>query len=59
MEQNPNESNGDYLKRLFAEGDRIMANLKDIEEGMKRDGVIGFCNKCGCDRYVDKEHTCQ
>lgn len=59
MEQKPNESTEDYLKRLFAEGDRSIANLKKIKEDMKRDGVIGFCNKCGCNRYADKEHKCE
>jgi hypothetical protein len=59
MEQKPNESKEDYLKRLFAEGDRAIANLKQIKEDMKRDGVIGFCNKCGCNRYADKEHKCE
>lgn len=57
-ERNPNESMNDYLNRLFAEGNKAIDNLKSINEDMKRDGVIGFCNKCGCDKYADKEHKC-
>jgi hypothetical protein len=56
--KNPNESMNDYLNRLFAEGNKAIDNLKSINEDMKRDGVIGFCNKCGCDKYGDKEHKC-
>jgi hypothetical protein len=59
MEQKPDESKEDYLKRLFAEGERSIANLKQIKEDMKRDVVIGFCNKCGCNSYADKEHKCE
>ena len=58
MEQKPNESNEDYLKRLFAICDSAVNNIKKIKEDMKRDGVIGFCDKCGCNRYADKEHIC-
>ena len=53
------ETSEDYLKRLFAEGDRSIKNLKKIKEDMKRDGVIGFCKECGCDIYKDKKHKCE
>jgi hypothetical protein len=59
MEQKPNKINEDFLKQLFADADRSIANLKQIKEDMKRDGVVGFCNKCGCNLYADKEHKCK
>ena len=58
MKQRENETEQDYLKRLFAESDRSIANVKKIKEDMKREGVIGFCNKCGCNLYSNKEHRC-
>ena len=58
MKQKPNETNEDYLKRLFAEGDKAIANLNQNKKDMKRDGVIAFCNKCGCNLYANKEHKC-
>lgn len=56
--QKPDESNEDFLKRLFAEGDRATNNLNKIKEDMKRDGVIGFCKECGCNKYANKKHIC-
>jgi hypothetical protein len=58
MEQKQNESNEEYLKRLFAEGDSAVSNLKKITSDMKKDGVVGFCKECGVDIYKDKKHKC-
>lgn len=57
MKQQPNESTEDYLKRLFAEGDKAISNLKKIRQDLKRDGIIRFCNKCGCELKSNK-HKC-
>lgn len=59
MEQKHNKNNEDFLKQLFADTDRSIANLKQIKDDMKRDGVVGICSKCGCNRYADKEHKCK
>jgi len=58
MEQRQNESNEDYLKRLFAEGDSAVSNLKKVKSDMKQDGVVGFCKECSASIYKDKEHKC-
>jgi hypothetical protein len=53
------ESSEEYVKRLFAEADRAIENIEKVKQDMKRDGVIGFCNKCGCHRFANKEHKCE
>ncbi len=58
MEQKQNESKEDYLKRLFAEGDSAVSNLKKIKSDMKQDGVVGFCKECSEDIYHGREHKC-
>jgi len=58
FKQQEGESGADYLKRLFAEGDRCVSDIKKTKEDMKRDGVIGFCKECGCHIYENKEHKC-
>lgn len=59
FQQQFEESDKDYLKRLFAEADRSTNNIEKIKKDMKRDNVIGFCNKCGCNRYAGIEHICE
>lgn len=58
MKQRENESSADYLKRLFAEGDKAIKNIAETKADMKKKGIIGFCSKCGCNRYEGKEHKC-
>lgn len=56
--QQNDESFNDYMKRIKKECDRSTNNIKKIKEDMIRDGVIGFCEKCGCHIYKDKIHKC-
>ncbi len=58
MEQKPNESNDDYVKRLIADADKAINNLNHTFSDMKRDGIIGFCKNCGCNIYENKRHKC-
>ena len=53
------ETSLDYMKRLCAIADEHKNNIEAIMFDMKKDNVIGFCKKCGCNLYIDKKHNCE
>lgn len=58
LEKKETETVTEWLARLDVEAQKSINNMVQIKEDMKRDGVIGFCPECGCNRYKDKPHTC-
>ncbi len=56
MSQKDGESDDEYLKRLFAEGDSAVKNLDDAWKDIKSRDIIGFCKECGGNIYKDKKH---
>lgn len=58
IERLENETIEEWLKRMDDKVKFHCDNLNKIREDMKRDGVKGFCNECGCNIYIGKEHKC-
>lgn len=60
MEFNQKEGEDDvaYVNRLCPLAENSIANLKQIEMYMRKDGVVGLCKKCKCNLYLDKKHIC-
>jgi len=52
------ETSEDYVKRLFIMADTHIDNIEAQFMEMKEKGIVGFCNECGCNIYIDRKHIC-